>query len=231
MKILIYGLNFSPELTGIGKYTGEMAEWLAVQGHEVRVVTAPPYYPQWRVADGYANGWRQETVQGSRDKKQQADFAVYRCPLWVPSKLSGVKRLLHLASFAASSLPVLLRQAFWRPDLVWVAAPAFFCAPGAWLTARLCRARCWLHIQDYEVDAAFDLGLLKGERLRRWVTASERWLMQRFDRVSTISKRMVEQALRKRIDPARVVLFPNWVNISGIQPLTTPSSLLSLIHI
>jgi len=29
MKILIYGINFSPELTGIGKYTGEMAYWFA----------------------------------------------------------------------------------------------------------------------------------------------------------------------------------------------------------
>ena len=49
MRILIHGINFSPELTGIGKYSGEMAEWLAARGHEVRVVTAPPYYPQWRV--------------------------------------------------------------------------------------------------------------------------------------------------------------------------------------
>lgn len=38
MLILIHGINFSLELTGIGKYSGEMAEWLAAQGHEVRVV-------------------------------------------------------------------------------------------------------------------------------------------------------------------------------------------------
>ena len=36
MKVLIYGINFTPELTGIGKYSGEMAEWLAEQGHDVR---------------------------------------------------------------------------------------------------------------------------------------------------------------------------------------------------
>ena len=24
----------------------------------------------------------------------------------------------------------------WRPDVVWVVAPAFFCATGAWLAAR-----------------------------------------------------------------------------------------------
>jgi len=56
VRILIHCINFSPELTGIGKYTGEMAEWLVAQGHEVRVVTAPSYYPQWRVAD--PNRWR-----------------------------------------------------------------------------------------------------------------------------------------------------------------------------
>jgi len=52
MKILLYGINYSPELTGIGKYSGEQARWLAGQGHEVRVVTAPPYYPQWQVGEG-----------------------------------------------------------------------------------------------------------------------------------------------------------------------------------
>lgn len=56
LRILIHGINFSPELTGIGKYSGEMGEWLAAQGHEVRVMTAPPYCPQWRVAD--PNRWR-----------------------------------------------------------------------------------------------------------------------------------------------------------------------------
>ena len=49
MKVLLYGINYAPELTGIGKYSGEMAEWLSQLGHDVRVVTAPPYYPEWKV--------------------------------------------------------------------------------------------------------------------------------------------------------------------------------------
>lgn len=51
--------NFSDGVEAIQRefgYSGEMAEWLAAQGHEVRVVTAPPYYPQWRGAD--PNRWR-----------------------------------------------------------------------------------------------------------------------------------------------------------------------------
>ena len=84
MKVLIYGLNFWPELTGVGKYTGEMAQWLAQRGHSVNVVTAPPYYPQWQVQPGHSSvRWRQQLwVEGA------AQVHITRCPLWVPQRLS-----------------------------------------------------------------------------------------------------------------------------------------------
>lgn len=211
MKILLYGINFKPELTGIGKYTGDMAEWLGAQGHDVRVVTAPPYYPEWQVAKNYKNWWTCTD-----------EFAtVFRCPLWVPSKLSGVKRLIHLASFAVTSLPVMLRQVFWRPDIVWLVEPPFFCAPGALLVARLSGARAWLHIQDYEVDAAFDLGLIKGKLVRGWVQGVERWLMQQFDVVSTISQRMLARAQDKSVSASALRFFSNWVDLA---PFALPCS-------
>ena len=92
----------------------------------MRVVTAPPYYPDWAVGAGYsARTWRRERWQG---------VEVWRCPLWVPPRPGGAKRLVHLASFALSSLPVMLRQLLWRPDVVWVVEPPLFCAPTAWAT-------------------------------------------------------------------------------------------------
>jgi colanic acid biosynthesis glycosyl transferase WcaI len=219
VRILIHGINFSPELTGIGKYSGELAEWLALQGHEVRVVTAPPYYPQWKIADGYANNWHTETANLSKPLPVSGgSLLVFRCPLWVPAKPSGLKRLLHLASFALTSLPVMLRQVFWRPDVVFVVEPPLFCAPQSWVVARLSGAKAWLHIQDFEVDAAFDLGLIKGSALRRLVAAIERWLMRRFDKVSTISQRMLDRLILKGVAPDLCVFFPNWVDINSIAP-------------
>jgi colanic acid biosynthesis glycosyl transferase WcaI len=207
MKIVIYGLNFAPELTGTGKYTGEMAAWLAARGHDVTAIAAPPYYPQWRVQPGYRAGrYATHTWQGVK---------VHRAPLWVPAAPGGAKRLLHLATFALSSLPLLALCALRRPDVILVVEPALFCAPGAVAAATLCGAKAWLHIQDYEVDAAFELGLLKGRGLRRVVTALERWLMRRFDRVSTISSRMRARGIAKGVDASKLALFPNWIDVAA----------------
>jgi len=237
LRILIYGLNYSPELTGIGKFTGEMAESLATRGHEVRVVTALPYYPQWRVADGYANRWSREDIQVSSDKMQGetslpepcvlnlGSLHIYRCPLWVPARPSGIKRLIHLASFAMSSFPVILKLLFWKPNVVIVIEPPLMCAPAALLISRLAGARSWLHIQDFEVDAAFELGILKSQWLRKAVMHIERWLMRRFDKVSTISDKMMEVLTGKGVARGKSEYFPNWVDLQLIFPLEQDSLL------
>jgi colanic acid biosynthesis glycosyl transferase WcaI len=210
MKLLIYSANYAPEPTGIGKYSGEMASWLAAQGHDVRVIAAPPYYPDWRVADAYrGRGWHREVMAGVQ---------VWRAPLWVPSQPGGVKRLLHLLSFAVTSTPAMLMQWAWRPDIILVVAPALVCAPLSLLMAWGTSARSWLHVQDFEVDVAFNQGLFTGGRLRSMVTRAESWLFKRFDRVSTISQRMLQRAREKGVTPSNLVLFPNWVDLQTITP-------------
>lgn len=215
MKILVYGINYAPELTGIGKYTAEMATWLAAAGHDVRVVSAPPYYPNWAVWPGWkASRYAWEEIKGVR---------VLRTPLWVPTKVTGVTRIIHLASFAICSAPALLAQWRWKPDAVWMTEPPLLCTPGALVFARLRGTRTWLHVQDFEVDAAFELGLLRGRLLRSIVLGVERWLMRAFDRVSSISGRMVDRARHKGVAPERLKLLPNWADITAIQPLQRPS--------
>ena len=214
MKILFYGINFSPELTGIGKYTGEMAQWFAQQGHDVRVITAPPYYPAWKVSENYKNAYVTEQWNG---------VTIFRVPLWVPEQPSGLKRLIHLASFALLSIPTLFKQWSWKPDVVWVVEPPLMCAPAAVAFAKMNGAKSWLHVQDYEVNAAFDMGLIKAKWLRGFVEACERWLMRCFDRVSSISGQMLKLAQQKGIDETKIVSFPNWVDISTIKPLDSVS--------
>jgi len=234
MRILIYGINFHPEPTGIGKYTGEMTNWLAGRGHEVRVVTAPPFYPQWRVLPG-SRAWKYsrerfrlqngngngKTASGQHAQGPYAE--IFRCPIWVPENPKGAKRLLHLASFGLSSVPQIVRQVRWLPDIVLLVEPTLFCALQTLLVARWSGAKAWLHIQDFEIDAAFELGDFSSSRVRDWALAVERRMLSVFDRVSAISNRMVDHLCAKGVDPSRRILFPNWVDTAEIYPLAGPS--------
>jgi len=135
--------------------------------------------------------------------------------------------MMHLISFMLSSLPVLIRQAFWQPDIVFTVEPTFFCAPVALLVAVAAASASWLHVQDFEVDAAFDLGLLPAEgTIRDMALALEKPITRAFDHVSSISTKMVERAQAKGVSPSQTTLFPNWVNVDEIYPQVpgTPNS-------
>ncbi|MCK4842175.1 MAG: glycosyltransferase WbuB [Methylococcales bacterium] len=210
MKILIYGINYAPELTGIGKYSGEMTEWLVKQGHEVRVITAPPYYPEWQVKEGYQSfSYKQETVNG---------VAVFRCPLYVPKKPKTVNRLIHLSSFSFSSFPCVLSQIRWQPDVVITVEPTFFCTPAALLLAKLTRAKSVLHIQDFELDAMLGLGMGRQGALSKFALFCERFVMQHFSAISSISGSMLDRVAKKLSNPLELILFPNWVDIDFVTP-------------
>lgn len=213
MRLLIVGINFFPELTGIGKYTGEMALFLANRGFDIHVIAAPPYYPHWKVQKPYRT-WMYVN-------ERWGNIQIYRCPLWVPKHPSGLKRLLHLASFSLSSIPVLLRQIFWKPDIVMVIVPAIASAPLSLITARLSGAKAWLHVQDFEVDTAFNLDILSSSGLlARSLVFFEGLLLRSFDVVSTISNRMVERLKVKGVAPTKIILLKNWVDTDKIFPLT-----------
>lgn len=210
MKILLYGMNYEPEPIGNGKYNADLAKWLAEQGHSVHVITAPPYYPEWKTRN---NWYRLEHT---------LDIKLWRCPLWVPSQPNGLSRLLHQTSFALSSLPVLMRHWIWRPDIVIMIAPPLLCAPGVFLLTHLCgeRTSSWLHIQDFELDIAFELGMLKGRWLRNLAEQLERVILLNFDRVSTISIAMQQHAIAKGLKYEKAVLLPNWIDLNSIKPLS-----------
>ncbi|MDX6805764.1 WcaI family glycosyltransferase [Terrihabitans rhizophilus] len=212
MRLLVVGINYTPELTGIGKYTGEMCAWLAGRGHDVRVITAPPHYPSWQIGEGYdGRGYRREQRDG---------VEIVRCPIYVPADPRGAKRIASGASFAVSAFPVAVREARrLRPDVVVGIAPSLMSAGPALAAAALSGARSWLHVQDFEVDAAFTLGVVKGRLAQSAALHVERALLRRFDAVSTISPRMVEGLMRKGVSPDRVRELRNWVDTDAVRPL------------
>lgn len=212
MRILFLGLNFWPEPTGIGKYSGEMVNYLQEAGHQVTVITTPPYYPQWKVQPPYSShkGFWRETWHGAE---------VIRCPLYVPTSVSVLKRIVHLLSFRVTSRAMVIRELKKKPDLVFAVAPTLFAAPLANLNKKTAPLS-WLHIQDFELDAALNLGIL--QRIPFLEHAARKWeekVYQHFDVVSTISHAMEKRLQAKNVEKEKIRFFPNWINTQEIFPM------------
>ncbi len=216
-RILVVGVHYGPDFVGVPKYNTEFCESLAARGHEVEVVTGLPHYPAWLISKTHErSAWTVEQLKG---------VSVWRTPLYVPGSPSGVKRVLHSASFGLAALILATwRASRFRPELVIAIAPTLLSAPAALAAAGICGAKTWLHVQDFEVDAAFELGLLKGSRARRTALATEAWVLKKFDRVSSISPNMVKLLHDKGVRKERVVELRNWVDVEAVKVWPTTAT-------
>lgn len=214
-EILIYGMNYAPEILGVGRYTGEIGSYLAKRGYGVRVVSTPPHYPGWRVERPHS------ALRYSCEQREGVD--VWRCPIVLGKTMRGFWRLVAPLSFAISSAPLVLWTFFLdRPQVVLCIEPTLLVAPLA-LLAKLYGARVVLHVQDLEVDAAFALGHLKGRWLQSFVHVAEAWLLGRFSAIVTISRAMAKRLADKGVDARRIGVVRNWVDLGRIKPLDGPN--------
>jgi colanic acid biosynthesis glycosyl transferase WcaI len=208
-RILVYGLNFAPEVMGVGRYTGELAAHLSVAGAEVDVVTAPPHYPDWKVGKPFSTRRYARSIEGG--------VRVIRCPLVLGLRTRGFWRLLTPLSFAFSSAPIVFARALLRrPSVIVAVEPTLFVAPVALLCARLVGARTLLHVQDMEVEAAFSVGHLHGRLLARVARAFDRFVIRRFDRVVSISRQMCALIEKKGVEKSKISLVRNWIDIEKV---------------
>ena len=224
MRILIYGINYSPDLTGIGKYTGEMGAWLVKQSHEVDVITAMPYYPQWKKHPDYAGKlWFTENINGAKVK---------RCPLYVPRNVKGSTRMVHEFSFFLSSFVYWFTALFKSYDLIFTPYPPLII--GFWPTLYKIfhpKAKWIFHIQDLQVDAARELDLIRSKKLLSTLAKFEAYWLKKADFVSSISEGMKNRILAKGVSESRYIMLPNWAETFFIRPLPKKESMKAEIGI
>ena len=202
MRVHIIGINYWPEVTGIAVFSTGRAEYLASRGHDVTMCAAVPYYPQWRVPNEY----RGLTFR----REQRAGVTIVRCPIYVPSVVTPLRRVLHEASFIASAFVRSL--ACRRPDRLVVVSPPLGLAVIAAILGRLWRAPYIFHVADLQPDTALDLGMMKPGRVARLLYAVERLAYRRAALVSTLTPAMRARIVAKGVPEAKVVLFADWAD-------------------
>jgi colanic acid biosynthesis glycosyl transferase WcaI len=222
-RILLIGGNFSPEPTGIGKYNGEMINWLAANGYTCTVVTTYPYYPHWKIQSDYqkASSWyAKESIRTEGSKT----VTVLRCPHYVPQNPTGLRRILSDATFFLSALFRLLPLLFIRKyDIVMTVVPAFHIGLLGLLYKKVKGATFLYHIQDLQIEAAQQLNMIKSKTVLNLLYRTERLILDGADLVSTISEGMLKKVQRKTKRP--ICLFPNWVDTNQFYPIAEKEQL------
>lgn len=204
MRVVVWGINYAPEFTGIAPHTVALCEFLHARGHDVEMVTSFPYYPTWtKRPEDRATLYRTETVNGVR---------VHRCWHFVPPRVSAVKRILHEASFIATSTARVLSLK--RPDVYVVVSPPLLLGSAAWLVGQIKAAPFVFHVQDMQPDAAVGLGMLRAGWFIRALYALESFAYKSAARVSGITQGMLVKFRRKGVPEQKLIYFPNAIELS-----------------
>ena len=216
-RILLISHNYSPEPTGIGKYNGEMMEWLANKGFECTVITTFPYYPYWKVQAPYRNRWyKKEVIQYP---KGNSSITIHRCPSYVPLNPTGRKRIIQDFSFWTSMFWktfkfIMGRQKF---DLIITVAPPFHLAYLGLMLKRRNGGKLLYHIQDLQIEAAQELNMLSSKKLFDRIYKIEKDILTKADYISSISEGMINKIKAKA--NKEVFFFPNWADTTYFFPV------------
>jgi colanic acid biosynthesis glycosyl transferase WcaI len=199
-RVLIVGLNYVPEPTGIAPYTTGLAEGLTRGGVPVRVIAGFPHYPQWRVQDGYAGRTMRETIGG---------VPVTRVRHFVPSAPRLVDRLLLELGFGLRAV-----TARWgRPDVLLLVSPALFSTGMAGLRARLAGVPHCVWVQDIYTLGVAESGT-GGRVAGRLLSRVERSILRSADRVVVIHDRFKRYLVQELgVDPERIDVVRNWSHV------------------
>jgi len=208
-NITFIGLNYAPEDTAIGLYSTQWVDFLKSKGFNVSVITAFPYYPQWEIEQSY-----KKRPTFFREKINGVDVIRYK--QYVPKNPTFFKRIIHLMDFTLGSFRNLYKIK--ECDIVIAVVPfTSSVLLGHIQKRRFKNSKLWIHIQDFEFDAALQTGMGKKKNsIFSLLFKLEKWLFSKSDIASTISKSMLKRLSEKT--PSEQFFLPNWIDENQINP-------------
>ncbi len=201
---LISNLFYPDELAGASLYT-DMALFLRDAGHDVRVTTTFSYYPAWRI--------RPEDAGITIREEDYAGLPIRRISMFVPELPSGRGRLMSDLSFLWS---LIRRGQFrdWQPDVILTALPMLSQCLALRHLYAFRGVRKMIVVQDFVVEAALELGILKFPGAAFFLKRLQRWALRSADTLATISPVMLEKLRAQVGSDRRTVFIPNWIHQS-----------------
>ncbi|GAB1643006.1 glycosyltransferase family 4 protein [Krasilnikovia sp. MM14-A1259] len=211
MKIGIISQWFHPEPSPI---PSNLAEDLAARGHEIRVLTGYPNYPDGKLYPGFRQRWGHVS--------RTAGITTRRVPLYASHDSSGLRRAANYLSFATTSALAAPRYLS-GVDVVYVyLTPAtVFAAPA--LLRLLCRVPAVIHVQDIWPESVTSSTMAPQGFAGRMMERTLHTVMRRVYRMSAgiavIAPSMRDLVIARGAHPERVRTILNWADESLFHPV------------
>jgi glycosyltransferase involved in cell wall biosynthesis len=217
MHILFLTDNFPPETNAPASRTHEHAKRWVASGHRVTVVTGAPNFPSGMVHPGYRNAiWQRETVDG---------IEVVRVWTYITANEGFVRRTLDYLSFMVSA--ILAGLFLPRPDVIVATSPQFFTPCAAWVVSMLRRRPFVFELRDLWPDSIVAVGAMRETAAIKWLRKLEYLLYRRAARIVSVTHSFRRVLSGNGIDPNKIAVVPNGVDLDSYQPGGNPSELAS----
>jgi len=206
VSVTVISNIFHPDQLGGAALMTDLALFLRDRGYQVSVVSTFPYYPRWEVAPEDRGVWvRTDEMEG---------IPVRRVWMYVPSTPSTIRRMFSDLSYFLS-LSLAGRKAWRKADVIITTCPMFSQMVAMRVAHPFGRTIPKLAIvQDFVVDAALELKMIKNPLVGFLLRKLERWAFRSCDVITTISREMLTK-LEGITGPDRRTLFvPNWIHKS-----------------
>lgn len=208
LRLVFVSQWYPPEQAPIGYMLRELAQELALRGHDVTVITGFPNHPRGEVFGGYRKRWRlDESGDG---------FKVRRVWLFTKANPGKLARILGFLSFTVTSAWALLTHR--RTDLIFGVFQPLSVGVTLPLLARIKGARLVLNVQDLHPDVPIELGLIRNPLLIAVLRGVERFGYRAADGLAVICEAFKEHCIANGAKAGSVAVIPNWIDTEEIRP-------------
>lgn len=207
-SVLLVGLNYAPESTGIAPYSAGLARELASRGLRVRVISSFPHYPQWSFHNGFPV--RSEVLD-------EDGVRVVRRRHKLPARPGGLARAWSELTFGLAAAGT----RFGRPDAVVLVSPALISTAVALVKLRLLsRTPVVIWVQDLYSLGLRELGDDRARVAQRLIAKLEAWCLRAADGVVVIHERFRDTVVDDLgVDGSSVTVVRNWSHLGPSAPV------------
>jgi colanic acid biosynthesis glycosyl transferase WcaI len=211
MRILFLTMYYKPDNAATGILMAELAEELALHGHDVRVITSMPHYSTNSIWPEYRGKWSKRERQGAIWIHRVWSYVPVHKDRLLPRFFSYLSFTL-LSAFAGLLMP--------RPDVIVTPSPSPPLTNGisAYLLGRLRGIPFISNIQDIYPDVAIRMGVMKNSVVISGYKKLERFVYAHSQAITVISEGFRRNLTAKGVPADKISVIPNFIDSAFVTP-------------